>query len=109
MSLNVDIDKLVRRIDTYLTVLRLSGNYKERQRINLSNQELPVFCEKMRQEVLAAVARGALATAFLEHVEAQHPTQGGPLPEQFARWVATQLEHLRRREAPGKEVGRKSP
>lgn len=88
----VDVDKLVKRIDTYLTVLKLSGSYKERQRINLSNQQLPVFCEEAREQVLAAVARGVLATAFLEHLEAQHPTQGGPLPEAFAKWVAKQLE-----------------
>lgn len=87
-----EIDKLVKRIDTYLTVLKLSGNYKERQRINLSNQQLPVFCEEARQQVLAAVARGVLATAFLEHLEAQHPTQGRPLPEQFAIFVAKALE-----------------
>jgi hypothetical protein len=79
---------MVNHIDNYLTVLRLSGNYKDRQRIKLSNQQLPVFCAEARSEVLEAVARGVLAQAFLESLEAQRPTPGKPLPLQFAEYVA---------------------
>ena len=82
-----DIDKLVTKIDTYLAVLRMSGSYKERQRINLTNQALPGFIEESRREVLAAVARGALCDAFLREREAAWPTPGRPLPEQFAQYV----------------------
>lgn len=88
----IDVNKLVQRVDTYLTVLRLSGNYKERQRIGLTNQALPVFCDESRREVLAAVARGALATDFLQYVESQRPTPGKPLPEQFDEYLARALQ-----------------
>lgn len=86
-----DIDKLVHRIDNYLTVLRMSGSYKERQRINLTNQALPGFIEESRREVLAAVARGALCDAFLKEREAEWPTPGKPLPEQFQAYVTRML------------------
>lgn len=87
-----EIDKLVQRIDTYLAVLKLSGNYKERQRIKLSNQQLPVFIAEAREQVLGAVARGALCDAFLREREEKWPTPGRPLPEQFAIFVARALE-----------------
>jgi len=87
----IDVNKLVQRVDTYLTVLRLSGNYKERQRIGLTNQALPVFCDESRREVLAAVARGALATDFLREREEKWPTPGTPLPEAFEQYVAQAL------------------
>lgn len=86
-----NINAVVQRIDTYLTVLRLSGNYAERQRINLSNQALPAFCEEARAEVLSAVAKGVLAEAFMAHMEAQRPTPGKPLPRQFEEFVNRQL------------------
>jgi hypothetical protein len=89
---NANVDTLVRRVDTYLAVLRLSGNYKERQRINLSNQALPGFIDEARREVLSAVARGALCDAFLRDVEARRPTAGRPLPEQFAAYISKALE-----------------
>jgi len=85
-------DNVVKRIDTYLSVLRYSGNYKERQRINLSNQALPVFCDEARAAVLAAVARGVLADAFLAELEAARPTAGRPLPEQFNDYVRKAIE-----------------
>lgn len=90
--MSTDIQTVVNRIDNYLAVLRLSGNYKERQRIGLTNQDLPVFCDQARGEVLGAVARGVLAQAFLESLEAQRPTPGKPLPQQFAEFVAKALE-----------------
>ena len=86
------IQNTVNRVDTYLTVLRLSGNYRERQRINLSNQALPGFIEESRREVLSAVAKGVLVEAFLAHLEAQRPTAGKPLPVQFEEFVAAALE-----------------
>lgn len=89
--MSVDINSVVQRIDTYLTVLRLSGNYRERQRINLTTQALPAFCEESRQAVLSAVAKGVLAEQFLAHLEAQRPTPGKPLPEQFEEFVASHL------------------
>ncbi len=97
----MNVDALVKRIDTYLTVLRLSGNYKQRQRIGLSNQQLPVFCEEAREQVLAAVARGALADAFLNHLEDQRPTPGRTLPEQFAQFVTEALASAQAKEHKG--------
>jgi hypothetical protein len=86
------IQNTVQRIDEYLTVLRLSGNYKERQKIKLTNQQLPAFCDESRRAVLGAVARGVLADAFLKSLEDERPTPGRPLPEQFQAFVAKALE-----------------
>ena len=85
-------DVVVAQVDQYLMVLRLSGNYKERQKIKLTNQQLPVFCGEARQYVLNAVMRGIIADEFLKAVEAERPTPGTPLPEQFTAFIAKELE-----------------
>jgi len=82
-----DIAKTIKQVDDYLTALRLSGNYNARQRIGLSNQALPAFFDAARNAVLSAVAKGALAEAFLQAWEDEHPTHGRPLPEVFAIYV----------------------
>jgi hypothetical protein len=76
-----------------LAALQASGNYYSRQRLNISNQQLPEYIEGLKQAVLQEVAKGVLADAFMEQLEQDiGPTAGRSIPERWQRFVQAMTE-----------------
>jgi hypothetical protein len=77
----------------HLAALQASGNYYTRQRLNISNQELPEYIRQLQAAVLRDVAKGILADRFMEQLEADiGPTHGRTIPSRWRLFVQRMTE-----------------
>lgn len=73
----------------HLDALRASANFYERQKLNISNQQLPLYIESIKKAILFEVGKGILADAFMEDLERQiGPTPGKSILERWAEYLA---------------------
>lgn len=92
-SASRSFSKTIERLDTYIWTLKASGNHYQRQKIRLSNQDLPVFFEEIREWIVNEVARGVVCDAFVRAMDRElGPFHGRSLEERF---VDFRLEVMR--------------